>query len=278
MKSCLFLSLLILVLLSACNPSPASNQENKANISIEAKVPKIQNKGHQLVYDMVQKVGSYQDLLSKKDVNYTYTYQTSDGKKDVSTERYIFDGELSYGSYQQHERTLASLEGTIEQGYDGKEYWLKHDGKYLTDEKRLKRVAFNRPTNFYWFTMMQKLLDEGLSYEYIGEKIMEDRTYDIVKISFKSSDNKPTDIYQVYINRQTKLVDQFLFTVADFGLMEPKLMQVEHEQIEGFFIPTKRKYKNSNWEAEVTDEPWILVNWTDISFNNGLARETFKKK
>ncbi|WP_422006946.1 hypothetical protein [Roseivirga pacifica] len=135
--------------------------------------PSFENKGHELVYHMVKKVGDYQTLASKKDVTYTYTYTTPDGKSDISTEKYIFDGEPSYGLYQQHERTLPELNGPIEQGYDGQTFWLKHDRKLLTDTTALKRVAFNRPTNFYWFAMFQKLLDPGLNYEFIGEQSIE---------------------------------------------------------------------------------------------------------
>ncbi|WP_339926274.1 DUF6503 family protein [uncultured Cyclobacterium sp.] len=238
----------------------------------------FQNKGHELVYEMVQRVGDYNTLANHKDVVYSYKYQTPDGKADISTEKYVFDGELSYGAYQPHERTLANLEGPIEQGYDGKEYWLKHKGKIITDTTSLKRVAFNRPTNFYWFTMFQKLLDPGLNYEYIGEKTVNDNAYDIVKITFESAEDRATDIYQIYINKDTKLVDQFLFTVVDAGVIDtPMLMELEYEQIEDLLIPTKRRYKKSTWEAEVSDEPWITVDWSNIKFNNDLSRELFKK-
>ncbi len=265
---------LVLIIFScfffSCNNKSQSHSQKEAP-------QKIQNKGHQLIYGMVQKVGDYNDLLKKKDVVYTYTYQTPDGKTDVSTEKYIFDGELSYGAYQQHERTYPNIEGLVEQGFDGKEYWLKHNGKPLSDDKMLKRVAFSRPTNFYWFAMMQKLLDPGLTYEHLGEKSIDNINYDVVKITFNSEDHKPKDIYQLYINKKTALVDQFLFTVAEFGKMEPNIMKMEYEEIDGLLIPTKRQYKKSNWEAEVSEEPWINVNWSNIKFNNNLSKPDFKK-
>lgn len=237
----------------------------------------FQNKAHELVYNMVQKVGNYQKLRSKKDVVYTYTYTTPDGNADISTEKYIFDGELSYGEYKQHQRTLPELEGIMEQGYDGKEFWLKVNGKVVNDTTAMKRVLFSRPTNFYWFTMFQKLLDQGLKYEYLGEKELNNKTFDIVKVTFDAT-NKPTDIYQLYINRETGLVDQFLFTVVDFGVVdEPLLMQMDYEKVDGFLIPSKRKYKKSTWSAEVTDAPWILVDWSDIQFDNHLKKEDFVK-
>lgn len=266
----------LLLLLTSCN-NP-SEKELKETKTFSEPAITFQNKGHELIYKLIEKVGDYQTLRNKKDVVYTYTYRVPDGNTDVSTEKYIFDGELSYGEYKQHQRTLPHLEGTMEQGFNGQEFWLKLNDKTITDTTALKRVAFARPTNFYWFTMFQKLLDPGLNYEYLDKKTIGPKTYDIVSISFESKNNRTTDIYQLYINEESGLVDQFLFTVADFGVIEtPFLMQLEYEQIEDLLIPTKRKYKKSNWDALVTNDPWIEVSWTNIKFNNGLSPEDFEK-
>ena len=257
-------------LIVSCKGEKSVKKEEVSTVSFN-------NKGHELVYNMVQKVGNYKALRNKKDVVYTYKYQTPDGKTDISTEKYLFNGELSYGKYSQHERTLSNLEGTIEQGYDGQEFWLKHNGQIVMDSVALKKVAFNRPTNFYWFTMFQKLLDKGVSYEYIGDETIDNSPYNVVKVSFNFEDAKPTDIYQLYINKNTLLVDQFLFTVADYGAFDtPNLMKIEYEEVDGMLLPTKRKYKKSTWEAKVDEKPWITVNWSDIKFNNGLDKTDFK--
>lgn len=266
------------ILLTIVSCKDTSKKEVKEITVQEEATIKFQNKGHELVYNMVEKVGNYQKLRSKKDVVYTYTYTTPDGKSDISTEKYIFDGELSYGEYKQHQRTLPQLKGTMEQGYDGSEYWLKANGNLVNDTTALKRVMFSRPTNFYWFTMFQKLLDPGLKYDYLGEKEMDSNNFDIVKVSFESKNDKPTDIYQLYINQETGIVDQFLFTVADFGVIEkPLLMKIEYEEVDGFLIPNKRKYKKSTWDADITDKPWVEVNWSNIKFDNNLKKEEFLK-
>ena len=57
----------------------------------------------------------------------------------------------------------------------------------------------------------------------------------------------------------------------------PLLMEVDYETIDGLMIPTKRRYKRSTWDAEVSEDPWIDVTWTDIKFNNGLTPEDFMK-
>ena len=276
MKFNISLSVLLFVLMLSCK------NENKENINVEKDVTttslSFQNLGHELVYKMVQKVGDYKQLRAKKDVTYTYTYETPDGKTDVSTEKYIFNGELSYGAYKVHQRTLPNLEGLIEQGYDGENYWLKHNEVYITNEDYLRQVRFNRPTNFYWFTMFQKLLDPGLNYEFLGEQKIENTIYSVVKVSFTSNDDKPTDIYQLYINNETLLVDQFLFTVADFGKMEtPFLMKLLYEKVDDLLIPTKRLYKTSTWDAIVTNDPWIKVTWSAIKFNTNISKDVFSK-
>jgi len=239
---------------------------------------RFQNKGHELVYNMVEKVGNYDRWADRKNVTYKYTYRTPDSKTDVSNEKYQFQDELSYGMYEKHERTLPELKGEMEQGYDGKDFWIKIDGDTISDEKALKRVAFNRPTNYYWFTMMPKLLDAGLTYESLGDTMISDKAYDVVKVSFESNDDKPKDTYQLYINKETSLVDQFLFTVADFGILDtPNLMQLQYETIDSLQIPTRRKYKKSTWNADVSDAPWIEVYWTDIKFNTDITDADFKK-
>jgi len=254
------------------------NQKSKTKPKTEP-VLEFQNKGHELVYQMVEKVGNYKLLSSKKNVAYTFTYKTPDNKTDITSEKYIFNGELSYGKYTKHQRTLPQLEGVIEQGYDGNEYWLKHNGEFLTDETLLKKVSFNRPTNFYWFTMMQKLLDPGLHYEFLGEKSINNQDYNIVKVSFTSKNNKPTDIYQLYINKKTLLVDQFLFTVADYGKVSiPNLMRLKYENVDGILLPTQRQYKKSTWNADVSNDPWITISWYDIKFNTAISVDDFKKE
>jgi hypothetical protein len=272
MKDYTILLMMVAFILGSCD------QKEKAvapSVEIERS---YQNEGHRLIAQMTDKVGSYQDLLDLKDVVYTYHYKTPDGKMDRSTEKYIFDGELSKGIYHLHERTLADLEGEMIQGYDGKAFWVKSEDGFLEDEAMIKQTVFNRKTNFYWFAMMQKLMDPGLIYEHLGPANVEDQNYDIVKVSFETKEGEEKDIYQMYINKDTQLADQFLFTVADYGITEtPLLMKVEYETVDGILIPSKRQYKFSTWDAAVSEDPWIEVNWTDIKFGNDLSHSEFEK-
>ena len=226
---------------------------------------------------MTQKTGSYQDLLDLKDVVYEYTYRTADQKEDVSIESYIFDGELSHAKYLKHERTLAELEGEMEQGYNGKDFWLKIDGEEITDANSVASVVFTRKTNFYWFAMMQKLLDPGINYEYLGQKQLEGENYEVVKVTFQSAADEATDIYQLYMNPKTDLIDQFLFTVVSKKVTDPILMRVSYENIDGVLIPAYRKYTKSDWDATVLKDVWVEEISKNIQFNQQVDRALFDK-
>lgn len=126
-----------LFLASCTETTTPTETEETITVIEESTAPVFQNKAHEIIYEMTQKAGDYQMLKDRKDVVYSYTYVKPDGSIDVSTEKYMFDGELSYGIYEQHGKTMPDLEGKIEQGYDGNEFWVKHNESYLEDEKSL---------------------------------------------------------------------------------------------------------------------------------------------
>ncbi len=269
----LILVIFLSTIFTACGNKEAKTKETSKKSEVQAL--EFQNKGHELVYKMTQETGSYQDLLNLKDIVFSYTYRTPDQKEDVSIESYIFNGELSHGSYLKHERTLPNLKGKMQQGYNGKHFWLKMDGQEITDSSAIESVTFTRKTNFYWFAMMQKLLDPGINYEYLGQDTIEDKLYDIVKITFNTADDTASDTYQLFINPETHLVDQFLFTVVSKNITDPILMRVKYENVEGILLTTYRKYTKSNWEADVLKDAWIEEITKDIKFNQNLDKDLF---
>jgi hypothetical protein len=233
-----------------------------------------------LVQQMVAAVGGIDRLYALKDVEYTYIYHDlTNDKKDVSLERYVFDGELSWAHYETREKNVVpQMEGEVNQGFNGSESWMTIDGKLVEDNPQLAKLCdFLRKTNYYWFTMMFKLTDPGVQYKYNGAKTVDGVDYDLIEISFGEGVGDAQDTYLLYINPETKLVDQFLFTVMDFGVAEPFLMKVEYEEIQGVKLPAKRKYVRANWEGEPQNDEWTAAIWTNIKFNNGFDRSMFEK-
>ncbi len=230
----------------------------------------------ELIEQMTEVTGSYDDLKSLKDVEYTYIVKNVDtGKSDISIERYIFDGELSRGKFLQRDgNTFPELKGEIIQGYNGSESWMTVNGKPVSDDSALKYADFTRKTNFYWFAMMQKLLDPGIIYSYKGKEKVGGIEYDLVELSYEPGIGDVSDTYTLYINPETHLIDRFYFTVMDFGITDPILMEVDYKQFEGVKLPVTRKFS-----AVVPDMGTMNVVevMTDLKFNNGFDKTAFDK-
>ena len=238
-----------------------------------------ENPPRMMIEKMVEQVGSYDKLKSLNDVQYIYTTRDSvTGKSDVSTEKYLFEGELSWAEYKKHDlHVFPDQNGPVVQGYNGKDSWGMINGKLIEDPEALKIMDFMRKTNFFWFAMMQKLLDPGVNYSYEGKRKVNDIEYDIVKITYDQGVGDVSDTYLLYINPDTHLVDRFLFTVLDFNITEPYLMIVEYEEVDGVKLPVKRKATQSNWDGEVLKDNWLEENMSEIKFNNGFEISDFEK-
>ncbi|MDN5211402.1 hypothetical protein QQ020_05050 [Fulvivirgaceae bacterium BMA12] len=277
----LLLGLSFMLLLIACNNQKQTKNSAEEPVEQVAATPETKepNQGKALIKEMVKAVGGIEALKSLKDVEYEYIYDVpGEGKKDVSLERYIFDGEYSWAKYTTHTKwVMPDVEGEVEQGYNGKESWVTLNGKIVEDSAVVKIGDFLRKTNFYWFCMMFKQLDPGMTYEYKGTQTVDGVDYELVKVGFEAHVGDAQDTYVLYINPKTKLVDQFLFTVMDFGMTNPLLTKIEYQTVEGIKVPASRKYIVSDWEGTVKGEDWIENYYKDVKFNNGFTEVQFQK-
>jgi len=231
---------------------------------------------NQLVADMIETMGGKQTFYNLKNVTYDYAYfNPNNGGKLSGKETYFFDGELSHGNYSEHS-ILGSM-GKIIEGYDGQHAWVTINGVVSADKKANGVARFLRKTNYYWFTMFFKLQDDGVNLEHIGSKKVEGHDYDLVKVTFGSTIGDAQDTYILYINKRTKLVDQFLFNVVANNSLKPRLMRVRYDTIDGIKIATERSYIDANWDGEVVGKEWTVTYWSNILFNTEVDLKLFSK-
>ncbi len=267
------LGIAVLFLVS-CNEEKKKTAEN----SNEETVVKI-DEAKELVREMVAKAGSMKKLRALKDVEYTYTfYNAMSDTRDISTERYIFDGELSWAKYDHHEAYVYAKEkGTVIQSQNGTDIWVSFDGELKKEAKDIGLTKFLREANYYWFTMMPKLLDNGLVYELMEDRVVDEVAYKIVKITFNARIGAVQDDFVLYINPKTDLVDQFLFTVKGTKLPSPMLMKVKYDIVDGIYLMTKRKVYKANWEGVIEGTPLLEQYSENIKFNNGFTAAIFEQ-
>lgn len=238
---------------------------------------KTDSKSAELLDALIAVNGGYQTLSSKKDVQFHYVYDNFEKGKDVSTERHIFDGEHSWASYKQHDlNVLPGKEGVALQSYVDSKPALTLEGKTITDPKAIGGTIFLRKVNFYWFTMMYKLKDPGTNYKHLGTEKIGDITYDKVSLIYDANITKKekNDEYILYFNPKTHLVDQFYFSLPDWGIDKPILkMTLAYENIDGIIISTVRKGFMPNKEGGYM--PIGVYTFSEIKFNNGFKKEDF---
>ncbi len=243
-------------------------------------VAQTDSKSAQLVNALVAVNGGYEKLASKKDVQFTYIYDNFDNGRDVSTERHIFNGEHSWGSYKEHKRNvLPEKEGLAVQSLVNGKPTLSLDGMEITDEKALGGTVFLRKVNFYWFTMMYKLKDPGTNYKHLGTEEINGILYDKVSLTYNADVTKKekNDEYILYFNPKTHLIDLFFFSLPDWGINEPILkMTLDYEVVDGLYISTVRKSYGPNEKGEYQLNG--AYTFKDITFNNGFKSEDFVQK
>lgn len=225
---------------------------------------------------VAQAHGGWNDLWKKGDVEYTYDYR-SNGKADVSTERYIFNSEASYGKYSQHQiNVMPDKEGEVIQCFDGKETLVLVNGEKSEDPQLVGTGDFLRRANYYWFTMAYKLNDKGTVAKYLGQEEYNGKMYDKVHVTYdpEVTGKEQNDIYILYVNPETKLIDRFFFSLPFLGVEEPVIIaNYEYEDIEGQMISTKRSYFMPS-EQGYSEEPNLVQTMTNVKFGNGFTEET----
>ncbi len=89
------------------------------------------------------------------------------------------------------------------------------DGSEITDVEtrdgfleRGRRAWIN---DTYWMLMPYKLQDPGVNLVYEDEEVIDDTVYDKLHLSFEDVGVTPGDEYWAYINRETHLMDKWVF-------------------------------------------------------------------
>ncbi|HEX2831856.1 MAG TPA: hypothetical protein VHW00_02515 [Thermoanaerobaculia bacterium] len=120
------------------------------------------------------------------------------------------------------------------------------NGQEVPDPKELLAFGYRRFINdTYWLLMGFKTFDPGVTREYAGEKTENGQTYDVVKLSFKEVGLTPNDVYWMWVNRNTGLVEQWHMKLQGSKPEdEPSVVTFrDYRRFGGLLISTKREMK-----------------------------------
>lgn len=278
----LFLAAIFFGIFTSCNNTQTKTEE----AVIEKKAPPVKkvvydtNDPKTMILAIGEACGGIDKLKSLHDVEYDYHYVAPDGKKEISKERYIFDNETSWARYSVHELNVApDLEGDIVQYYDGVAPKVYHMGQLLDDPTIVGTGQFLRQANYMWFNMMFKLNDPGVITTYQGQEEVEGSTYDLLHVTYDAAvtGKEENDIFILYINPETHMVESFKFSLPAFGVQEPVLhAQLTYEEIDGIMVITKRMMTGPAPDGSGM-VPMVDQQLKNIRFNNGFTAEQLSK-
>lgn len=225
-------------------------------------------------------LGGWDKLYAMNDVQFTYdyAYQGVD-KTDLSTERYIFEGEHSWGKYTRHDINVApGTEGMVTQSYVAGKPYVMMGNKLVSDPEMLGGATFLRAANYFWFTMFYKLDDPGVIASYKGTEMVNGTKYEVVNVTYdaKVTGKEVNDAYILYVNPTTKLVDRFFFSLPAMGVNAPViLMELDYEMIDGVKVATTRRIYQPGQDGQLSKTPNLIQTLTDVKFNNGFSKQDF---
>jgi hypothetical protein len=121
------------------------------------------------------------------------------------------------------------------------------NGQAVADPKELLTFGYRRFINdTYWLLMGFKSFDPGVSREYAGEKTDDaGNVHDVVRFSFDKVGLTPGDVYWMWVNRKTGLVDQWHMKLEGSKPEDEPGVVIFHDykRFGGLQISTRREMK-----------------------------------
>ncbi len=158
-------------------------------------------------------------------------------------DRYTGDYRVS-GKNREGKDVLVIMNINTKQG----KAWV--DGVEVADPKDQLTFGYRRFINdTYWLLMGFKTFDPGVTREYAGQKKNEaGQDYDLVKLSFDKVGLTPGDVYWMWVNRQTGLVDEWDMKLEGSKPEDEPSVVLFHgyRKFGGLMISTRREMKGRN--------------------------------
>ncbi|MFP5245273.1 MAG: hypothetical protein ACLGH0_01170 [Thermoanaerobaculia bacterium] len=131
------------------------------------------------------------------------------------------------------------------------------NGQEVADPKDLLTFGYRRFINdTYWLLMGFKAFDPGATRTYDGEKTDAcGEVYDVVRFSFDNVGLTPGDVYWMWVNRDTGLVDEWHMKLEGSKPEDAPSVVLFHDyrRIGGLLISTRREIKGRNQFIRLDD-------------------------
>lgn len=219
---------LCILLVTGCQPQDVQPAEAEVETSVadvmaeEARQRLEANEGGQLVLKSIEAHGGLETWYNTRTSSYTWEYANVD--MDFRFRSHMVVDNHTRKAYHD----LVEL-GTYEepQPVDGQFAWDGQDAWISPASLEQPNPRFWATTGYYFESIPFILADPGVYYERVPDEELDGVMYDRVDVSYGSGvGDSPGDIYMLYINKETALVDAIRYTVT-YGQSKEEAMEVE---------------------------------------------------
>jgi hypothetical protein len=131
------------------------------------------------------------------------------------------------------------------------------NGEEVADNAKLLEFGYGRFINdTYWLLMGFKSFDPGVTREYAGEKTDAcGQVHDVVRFSFADVGLTPGDVYWMWVNRDSGLVDQWHMKLQGSKPEDAPSVVLfrDYRRVGGLLISTKREIQGRNQFIRLDD-------------------------
>lgn len=163
--------------------------------------------------------------------------------RSYGTLEYDLKGTLGRNKEEHHLIDLYSRKVLIQNdsfniGMNGKQVWITPDKEIFGQMS----PRFYHNLFFYFFALPHVLADPGAIYEDMGERVIDDKTYRALKVSFEQGiGDAPDDFYIAHLNPETFQLEVLLYTVTYFSGEKTQrfnsLLYKEWQEVDGLLVP-----------------------------------------
>ena len=222
-------SIAMLIAFSACEqPEVPAEAEAEIEVSVSEKMAQEArqrleaSEGGQLVLKSIEAHGGLETWFNTRTSSYTWEYANVD--MDFRFKSHMVVDNLTRQAYHDllelgtHEEPQA-VSGQF--AWDGQEAWISPDS--LTQPN----PRFWATTGYYFESIPFILADPGINYHKVSDEELDGVMYDRVDVSYNTGvGDSPGDVYMLYVNKETGLVDAIRYTVT-YGQTKEEAMQEE---------------------------------------------------
>jgi hypothetical protein len=273
--------LLLVVIVLGCEPNPPAeapeppadtvmpSEEAITSRIAEARERLDSTEAGRFVWQAIEAHGGLQAWWSNGPLYFRFDYQPVGGE-GIDTYELV-------DTWSSRARHWLASDTTVSFGWDGAQAWTHPAGAEVPTNARFWSL-----TPYYFVAVPFVLADPGVQHTMDGTMTFEDKTYDLVRITFASgTGDAPDDYYVILLDPNTRLVRGLRYIVSypgyfpDGGHSPEKLMMYDGEQtVDG--ITLAERFRAFPWNDGDPGDLVTEVSITDVDFRPETPKDAFE--